>query len=94
MSFRHHVDFKCDSCGTNYMINPDEHEYPPGWLSIQLSFADSDGAIMEQEYSFNLCSCQCLLEYTKSQMKKIIITAYRQNKKDDEESSPPPNSYS
>jgi len=78
MSFRHEITFKCDSCDTNFTIDEQAMELPPGWLGLQIAVADSDGCIPEQEREVfgHFCTRACLVEYISSQqiMERLCLT--------------------
>lgn len=60
----HLITFKCDICGTEFQINED-FELPPGWIGSQITIANSQGYIVNQErevYS-HFCSRECFSEY-------------------------------
>jgi len=68
MSFSHQVTFKCDACETNFMIDEELMELPPGWLGMQVVIADTDGCVPdhEREIFCHFCSQNCLVEYSSS----------------------------
>lgn len=68
MSFSHEVTFRCDACDTNFMIDEESMELPPGWLGLQVIIADSDGCVPdhEKEVYCHFCSQNCLTEYAAS----------------------------
>ena len=87
MSFEHKVTFCCDACDTNYMLDDDLMELPPGWLGMQVVIADSDGLIPEHEREVfcHFCSQDCLVEYASSDdMRQRLVLA------DQSIESPPP----
>lgn len=68
MSFSHQVTFKCDACETNFMIDEEAMELPPGWLGMQVVVADTDGCVPEHEREIfcHFCSQDCLIDYSSS----------------------------
>jgi len=68
MSFSHQVTFKCDACETNFMIDEESMELPPGWLGMQVVIADTDGCVPEHEREIfcHFCSQNCLVDYSSS----------------------------
>lgn len=68
MSFSHQVTFCCDACDTEFMIEEELMELPPGWLGMQVVIADTDGGVPdhEREVYCHFCSQDCLVEYTAS----------------------------
>ena len=68
MSYSHQVTFCCDCCDTNFMIDEEAMELPPGWLGLQVVIADTDGCVPdhEREVYCHFCSQDCLAEYTAS----------------------------
>ena len=89
MAFKHEVTFECDECETQFMIDQDSMELPPGWLGMQVVVSDSEGCIPdhEQEVFCHFCSQTCLMEYAASkEMKKRIIMAENSLLEHDQES--------
>lgn len=86
MSFKHEVTFSCDICDTNFMIDEEEMELPPGWFGMQVIIADSEGVVPEHErdvYS-HFCSQKCLIEYVKSSdMRQRLLMADREEEDED-----------
>lgn len=88
MSFSHQVNFQCDACETNYMINEETMELPPGWLGFQVVVADSDGCVPdhEREVFCHFCCQRCLTDYVSSSaMRERLILADKDIKADGDE---------
>lgn len=88
MSYSHQVTFRCDACDTNFMINEDIMELPPGWLGLQVVIADTDGCVPdhEREVYCHFCTQECLAEYTSSdEMRQRLALADAEE--DDEDAS-------
>lgn len=68
MSLRHEITFRCDVCDTNFMIDEETMELPPGWLGLQVVIADTDGCVPdhEREVYGHFCSQTCLIEFAGS----------------------------
>ena len=87
MSYNTHVSFRCDSCDTNFTIDEENMELPPGWLGLQIIAADTEGCIPDHErenYS-HFCSQACLIQYTAStDMRKRLVMVDKTPNEDDE----------
>ena len=68
MSIKHQVTFTCDTCETEYIIDEQTMDMPPGWLGLQVVATDSDGCIPDTEHEVfgHFCSQNCLVEYSSS----------------------------
>lgn len=86
MSFRHNIDFKCDNCDHEYMLN-EGMELPPSWMGVQIAFANTKGVIPEdeQEIFSHFCSLKCLIEFVQSDEIKERFFLADQNDEDGEE---------
>ena len=77
MSFKHDVTFFCDSCETEFMLEEESMELPPGWLGMQVVVADSDGCVPdhEREVFCHFCSQECLFEYaaSKQMLERLLL---------------------
>lgn len=62
----------CDWCETHYIINLQEgEELPPGWISIHVVIADSEGIIPPHDEShLHFCQQDCFADYAKSDIFK------------------------
>jgi len=87
MSFSHEVTFKCDACDTNFMIDEDLMELPPGWLGMQVVVADTDGCVPEHEREIfcHFCSQDCLIEYSSSDELRRRLAIVDKVDEDDEQ---------
>ena len=89
MSFSHQVNFQCDTCDTNFMINEETMELPPGWLGLQVVIADSDGCVPnhEREVFCHFCCQDCLIEYASSAaMRERLVLTDKDIDEEEEES--------
>ena len=84
MSFRHRVDFKCDTCDREHMLD-EGMELPPNWMGVQIAFSNAEGIIPEHEQEvFNhFCSLQCLAEFVQSE--EVKERFYLSDEDDDDE---------
>lgn len=91
MSFTHQVTFRCDACDTNFMIDEEQMELPPGWLGLQVVIADIEGCVPdhEREIYCHFCTQECMVEYTASdEMRQRLALA---DADDTDESEDPEN---
>lgn len=90
MSFSHQVTFRCDACDTNFMIDEEQMELPPGWLGLQVVIADTEGCVPdhEREVYCHFCSQDCLVEYTASDEMRQRLALADIGEEDQEDDSP------
>ncbi len=77
MSYHNQVTFNCDACGTQFTIDEETMELPPGWLGIQVIIADTEGCIPdhEREIYSHICSQGCLIEFVANdEMRQRLCT--------------------
>ena len=88
MGIKHKVTFTCDSCDTEYIIDEQSMDMPPGWLGLQVVVTDSDGCIpdIEHEIFGHFCCQDCLVEYTSGSEMRLRLATSDQNEELESES--------
>ena len=89
MSFKHKINFQCDGCGQQHILE-EGMELPPRWLGVQIAFSNSDGIIpkQEQECFCHFCNIECFGDFVSSQEIKdrlLLVDEEYEDDEDDEE---------